>query len=184
MIATSEQIRVSLRVLHLEDNPVDAALIQTELRERNIPCSVTRICTQENFEAELQKGGVDLILSDSQLPGFDTLSALTRAREICPTVPFIFVSGTASPKVKADAFVRGASDFISKEDLPKLARVLEWLFFLNKLEHAISPLPEVGMPVIVQCKEFRCLGYFDRQGTWRDFEKSSELSEVVAWFNL
>jgi hypothetical protein len=37
---------------------------------------------------------------------------------------------------------------------------------------------------MVQCKDFRCLGYLDRQGTWRDFEKSSELTGVIDWSDL
>jgi DNA-binding response OmpR family regulator len=131
------------------------------------------------FEDALQKGGFDLILSDSHLPSFDTLSALTLARERYPNVPFIFVSGTASPNVKGDAFRRGASEFISKDNLPKLARAVNCLFFKRK--HQISPLPEMGTPVMVQCREFRCIGYLDRGGKWRDYGTSSELSDVVGW---
>jgi len=118
MTETSEHT-ASLQVLHLEDDPVDAELIQRNLQDHNIHCQITRVCTQKDFEAEIQKGGIDCILSDSHLPGFDTLSALVLMRETRPAVPFIFVSGNDSPQIKADALLLGASDFISKNDLPR-----------------------------------------------------------------
>jgi DNA-binding NtrC family response regulator len=131
----------------------------------------------------LERGDFDVVLSDSQLPGFETLKALTRTREVRPTVPFIFVSGTTSPSIKTNAFFRGATDFIQKDELPKLVSVLNRLFEWNKAVDK-SPVPEVGMPVVVQCKEFRCLGYRDKSGKWRDFARSHELPEVVDWCDL
>jgi CheY-like chemotaxis protein len=183
MKAVTEQMKAPLRVLHLEDNSLDAELIKTELERSPLACSITQICTQNEFEAALQKGGVDVILSDSQLPSFETLKALTRTREVCPAVPFIFVSGTASPTVKANAFFRGATDFISKDDLPKLVAVLNRLFSWKNSGEKVSP-PEMGTPVVVQCREFRCLGFLDRNGIWRDFARSQELPEVVDWGDL
>jgi CheY-like chemotaxis protein len=177
-------VKAPLRVLHLEDNSWDAELIKREFAKRAIPCSITQLCTKEDFEAAIQKGGIDVILSDSQLPGFDTLAALTRAREVCPAVPFIFISGTTSPTLKANAFFRGAIDFIPKDELPKLASVVHRLFLAGNSQNKISSLPEIGIPVMVQCREYRCLGYLDRKGKWRDFLKSLELDEVIDWSDL
>jgi CheY-like chemotaxis protein len=173
-----------LQVIHLEDDPLDAELIENELRDQNIPCSVTRVNNRQAFEAVLGKKPFDLILSDSKLPGFDTILALTLAHQSHPTVPFIFVSGSLSPKTKADALLLGASDFICKDDLPRLTRVVKWLCSQRQRQRKVPPLPEIGAPVMVQCQDFRCLGYLDRQGTWRDFEKSSELSDVIDWSDL
>jgi CheY-like chemotaxis protein len=180
----SGQMKNGLRILHLEDDLMDFELIAAEFRHRNIPCLVTRVFTEKEFETKLEKGGMDLILSDSHLPCFDTLSALTLARRTHPDVPFIFVSGAISPTIKADAFRLGATDFISKDDLVRLSRVVNWLFFPHKRKRRVPPLPEMGMPVMVQCKEFRCLGYLDRKGLWRDYEKSTELPDVIDWFDL
>jgi CheY-like chemotaxis protein len=169
----------------LEDDPLDAELIESELHEHGIPCSITRIYTRDDFETALKKEPCDLILSDSKLPGFDTLLALTLVRQRHPSVPFVFVSGAVSPKSKADALLLGASDFIAKDDLPRLTRVVNWLFSPNQQhKRRIPALPEVGMPVMVQCKEFRCLGYLDHEGAWRDFEKSLKLADVIDWSDL
>jgi hypothetical protein len=45
-------------------------------------------------------------------------------------------------------------------------------------------LPEVGEPVIVQCRDFQCLGFLDDAGKWRDFARSQELPEVIDWFEV
>jgi len=184
MMDEPRQTESGLRVLHLEDDPLSTELIEAELRGNHIPSALARLCTQEEFEAALQQGSIDLILSDSRLPGFDTLSALALARQTRPDIPFIFVSGITSPNLKKIALRRGAIDLISKNDLPGLVRVVKWLFSASKRKHRIPPLPEIGMPVIVQCREFRCLGYLDWNGTWRNFEKSFELFEVIDWFDL
>jgi len=170
-----------LQVLHLEDDPFDAELIKGSLEQHGISCSITPIHTRDAFETALQKGGIDLVLSDSKLPAFDSLSALALAKERIPNVPFIFVSGTTSPQIKAGAFKRGATDFISKDDLPKLARVILRIFFMGKPESSRGKLPETRKPVIVQCAEFRCLGFLDGEGKWRDYTTSEELSDVVDW---
>ena len=176
-------MKAPLRVLHLEDNSWDAELIKTELESSSVPCSITQICSQKEFEAALKRGHFDIILSDSQLPGFETLKALSRAREVCPNVPFIFVSGTGSPVIKANAFFRGAAEFIQKDELPKLISLLNRLFIWSHSGETILP-PEIGMPVVAQCQEFRCLAYLDRAGKWRDFARSHELPEVIDWCPL
>jgi DNA-binding NtrC family response regulator len=181
MNAIEKQVRAPLRVLHLEDNSWDAELVREELKRSSVPCSITQICTEKDFNAALKRGGIDMILSDSNLPSFETLKALTRTREICPAVPFIFVSGTSSPAMRANAFFRGATDFIQKDELPKLVALVNRLVTAS---NADGKLPEIGMPVVVQCAAFSCLGYLDREGKWRDFARSGELPAVIDWCDL
>ena len=57
-----------LRVLHLEDNPGDAELIQAVLEGEGAICDVTRVETRAEFVASLDEGGFDLILADYTLP--------------------------------------------------------------------------------------------------------------------
>lgn len=181
MNAVEKPVKAPLRVLHLEDNSWDAELIRLELERSKVPCCITQVWTEKDFNAALDHGGVDLILSDSRLPSFETLKALTRAREVCPKVPFIFVSGMASPAMRANAFFRGATDFIQKDELPKLVSLV------NRLAEASNGngrLPEIGMPVMVHCAGFNCLGYLDREGKWRDFARSGELPAVIDWTEL
>src|SRR5882672_8439513 len=109
-----------LRILHLEDNPTDAELIQAILETEGIICDVTRVDTQADFFASIEQGGFDLILTDYTLPSFDGLSALKIALEKCPDVPFIFVSGTLGEEVAVEALKIGATDYILKQRLSRI----------------------------------------------------------------
>jgi PAS domain S-box-containing protein len=109
-----------LRILHLEDNPHDAELIQAALESEGIVSHVARVETRADFIASLEQGGFDVILADYTLPSFDGLSALNIALEKYPDVPFIFVSGTLGEEVAIEALKIGATDYLLKERLSRL----------------------------------------------------------------
>jgi hypothetical protein len=50
----SSKLKSPLSILHLEDDPNDAALIQSALAE--IICSITRVQTRDDFLATLERG--------------------------------------------------------------------------------------------------------------------------------
>jgi DNA-binding response OmpR family regulator len=104
-----------LKILHLEDNPADAELIDSWLHADNIDCEVQRVATQQEYESALESGGFDLILSDYTLPGFDGMTALAMAREKRPEVPFLFVSGTIGEERAIEGLKQGAIDFVIKD---------------------------------------------------------------------
>jgi signal transduction histidine kinase len=109
-----------LHILHLEDDPDDAALVQSTLEIGGIACAITRVQNRDDFVAALERGGVDLILSDFTLPGFDGLSALKIARAKWPDIPSIFVSGTLGEERAIDALKSGATDYVLKDRLARL----------------------------------------------------------------
>jgi two-component system cell cycle sensor histidine kinase/response regulator CckA len=110
-----------LRVLHLEDNPNDAALVQSSLESAGIACVTTRVQTREDFVKALQRGGIDLILSDYSLPAFDGLSAIKIVRVACPEIPLILVSGTLGEDEAVSSLKSGATDYVLKGRLARLA---------------------------------------------------------------
>jgi two-component system cell cycle sensor histidine kinase/response regulator CckA len=110
-----------LRVLHLEDNPNDAALVQSALESAGIACTTTRVQTQDDFVKALQRGGIDLILSDYSLPAFDGLSAMKIARAAFPDIPLILVSGTLGEEEAVNSLKSGATDYVLKGRLARLA---------------------------------------------------------------
>src|SRR6516165_7613526 len=110
-----------VQILHLEDEPKDAELVQGSLEAEGIVCDLTRADTQAGFLTLLQQGGFDLILADYTLPLFDGISALKIAQEIRPEVPFIFVSGTMGEELAIEALKMGATDYVFKTRLSRLA---------------------------------------------------------------
>ena len=110
----------SLRILHLEDSPKDAELIEATLTGEDLACEVALVDTREDFVAALEQGEFDLILADYALTSFDGLSALRIAKEKCPYVPFILVSGTLGEEVAIESMKRGATDYVLKHLLSRL----------------------------------------------------------------
>jgi two-component system, cell cycle sensor histidine kinase and response regulator CckA len=113
-------VATPLRILQLEDNPVDADLIVATLTEVGIACEATRVESRDAFVDALKAGGIDIILADYSLPGFDGVTALALARQICPDIPFIFVSATLGEELAIDTMHRGATDYILKQRLGRL----------------------------------------------------------------
>ena len=110
----------ALRILDLEDDPLDTELVQANLAEGGITCEIVRVQTRADFEAALVNGDFDLVLSDYSLPSFDGLSALKLAKEIRPEVPFILVSGAIGEDRAIEALKSGATDYVLKQRLERL----------------------------------------------------------------
>ena len=109
-----------LRILYLEDNLLDADLVEETLAVGGVVCDVVRVETEADFTGSLALGGIDLILADYTLPSFDGLSALKIARQGWPHVPFIFVSGTLGEEVATEALKNGATDYVLKTRLSRI----------------------------------------------------------------
>ncbi|HEX2855061.1 MAG TPA: PAS domain S-box protein [Opitutaceae bacterium] len=104
-----------MQLLHLEDSPNDATLVEEIVLAEWPDARIHRVCQREDFVAAVEKGGFDLILSDYTLPGFDGLSALEIARALRPEKPFIFLSGTIGEERAIEALQRGADDYVIKD---------------------------------------------------------------------
>jgi signal transduction histidine kinase len=110
----------TLRVLHLEDDPADALLVREVLAEGGLACEIRRVATRDAFDAALRAGNLDLVLSDFALPAYDGTSALVLAREVCPDLPFIVVSGTIGEEAAIASLRAGATDYVLKDRLGRL----------------------------------------------------------------
>ena len=109
-----------LRVLLLEDDPLDVELILANLEAGGIDCTADRVQTRADFEAALARTTYHVILADFSLPMFDGLSALGIARTVCPLTPFIFVSGAIGEEQAIETLKNGATDYVLKQRLDRL----------------------------------------------------------------
>jgi two-component system cell cycle sensor histidine kinase/response regulator CckA len=113
-------MKSSIRILQLEDNALDAALIKETLAAGEIDFRAECVDNRADFIAASERGGYDLILADYTLPSFDGLTALSIAREKCPEIPFIFVSGSLGEEVAIESLKSGATDYVLKHRLARL----------------------------------------------------------------
>ena len=110
----------ALRILNLEDEPLDTELIHATLTDGGIACEIARVQTRADFVAALEQEGFDLVLSDYSLPSFDGLSALQIRQEISPELPFILVSGMLGEDAAIESLTSGATDYVLKHRLERL----------------------------------------------------------------
>lgn len=109
-----------IRILMLEDVPVDAELTQRELKKGGVLFTSRRVDTREAFLEELENFSPQLVLADYSLPTFDGISALKLVREKYPDLPFIFVSGVMGEEVAIETLKSGATDYVLKHRLARL----------------------------------------------------------------
>jgi PAS domain S-box-containing protein len=109
-----------IRVLHLEDNPRDADLIGHKLRSHGVPCEIELTNSEAGFDTALAGRPFDMILCDYNVPGYDGISALKRAKQLCPEAPVIIISGTVGEEEAVRCLQAGATDYLLKERLERL----------------------------------------------------------------
>jgi serine phosphatase RsbU (regulator of sigma subunit) len=109
--------KTDLRILLLEDSDLDAELLIRELKKREIFFVSHRVQTRIEFARGVAEFQPDLILADYKLPGFDGGQALSIARQSCPDVPVIIVSGAVGEETAVELLKDGATDFVLKDRL-------------------------------------------------------------------
>ncbi len=119
----------TLRVLLVEDNDDDAALVERTVRKSGWNIELLRVESAQAFQAALDDQTWHVILSDFHLPSFDAFSALRLAQAAHTDAPFIIVSGTVGEDSAVAAMKAGAHDYVMKSNLtrlvPAIARELQ-----------------------------------------------------------
>lgn len=110
-----------MRVLLLEDEAADAELACAALASAGLAFEAEVAAGREAFERLHGRGGWDLVLADYSLPGYTGLDALARVRAADPLLPFILVSGALGEERAVEALRAGATDFVLKGNLGRLA---------------------------------------------------------------
>jgi PAS domain S-box-containing protein len=108
-----------LRVLIVEDSPLDAELLVCELRRAGFDPQWQRVETERDFLDGLSPD-LDLILSDFEMPAFNGLRALELLRLGGRDIPFIIVSGNIGEETAVEAIRNGAIDYLLKDRITRL----------------------------------------------------------------
>ena len=113
-----------LRVIYLEDQPRDRELVAATLADDGLACEMIDARNREEFEAALGQPNIGLILCDYTVPSYGGAAALASAKNRQPEAPFIFVSGTIGEERAVESLRSGATDYVLKDRLERLAPVV------------------------------------------------------------
>lgn len=114
-----------LRILVVEDSRRDLDLIVREFRLSGYAVHAERVETAQEMSSALLSGPWDAIISDNALPEFDATRALAVLQSSGLDIPFVILSGMIGEERAVQLMKAGASDYVSKTNLPRLIPVIE-----------------------------------------------------------
>jgi PAS domain S-box-containing protein/putative nucleotidyltransferase with HDIG domain len=118
-------MKPKLRALIIEDSEDDALLAARELRRGDYDVFTQRVETLAALREALETQTWDIILSDFSLPQLNGLDALKLLNQSGLDVPFILISGTVGEDIAVAAMKSGASDYLMKGQLARLAPAVQ-----------------------------------------------------------
>ena len=111
-------------ILVVDDEDVSRFVLREALSKRGY--TVEEAPDAETAIKKVAQGTFDLILLDIQLPGLSGIDAISKLKEIDPTVIILMITAFGSKEMALDAMKRGAYDFVTKpidfEDLEATVR--------------------------------------------------------------
>lgn len=117
--------KVCWRILHVEDSRDDVELVSAALAASAPACSIANVETEASYAAALDSAIPDAIICDYRLPRFSAERALAMLRERDLEIPFVIVSHHIGETAAVVAMQNGASDYLPKADLRRLAKSIE-----------------------------------------------------------
>ena len=143
-----------IRVLIVEDDPLDAELAIEELRRSGLHFESQCVDDEAGFRSALIGFLPDIVVSDLSLPGFSGERALDLLTEATPETPFIYFSGTIGEEAAIEAMNRGASDYVLKNNPVRLAPSVNRAL-RDAADRRARTLAETGL---VRAQRFESLG--------------------------
>jgi CheY-like chemotaxis protein len=113
------------RLLIVEDSAEDVELLLHHLRDARFTFSSSCVETEADYRAALLAELPQLVLCDYHLPRFSAARALEILQERALEIPFIVVSHHIGGDAAVDAMRNGASDYLLKNRLARLAKAIE-----------------------------------------------------------
>lgn len=132
-----EEMDRHIRILIIEDKEEHATLVVRQLQKAGFAPEYVRVESAEAMKTALADEKWDIIISDFALDGFDGEEALKIYNASHVEIPFILVSGSVGEDTAVNMMKAGASDYIMKDKLARLAPAVtrELVEFANRREN-------------------------------------------------
>lgn len=164
---------MTLQILHLEDSALDHELIRRELSRGGLVFDMHRVETLTAFVEATQEKTFHIVIADYRLPGFTALDAWECRSPPNIDTPFILLSGAIGEAAAVNAIHMGISDYLPKEDLGKLLRVIHRTLEVSKIKRA-----EAKANRQLQLSERRLAEFAEHLQTTIESERASIAREI------
>ncbi len=103
-----------LRILLVDDDPHDRALVEQTLRKEFGRLAVEHIGAATALANALERGDFDLVITDYHLHWTSGLSVLVAVKERRPDLPVVMYTGTGSEEIAVQLMRAGLDDYVLK----------------------------------------------------------------------
>lgn len=104
----------SLRILLVEDNPVDAELLQDDLVQGNSVLKIHHVEKLDQAIKALMEQTFDVMLLDLALPDSGGIDTFKKVHNAVPNLPIVVLSGLDDESLGVEAVRLGAQDYLVK----------------------------------------------------------------------
>lgn len=118
-----------IQLLVVEDSELDyellLAILQRDVETLGARVRAQRVEDEAGMRDVFARGRVDAVITDHNLPRFDSFAALKVAKGVDPDLPVIVLSGEMGEELAVAALHAGADDFVLKARMFRLAPALK-----------------------------------------------------------
>ena len=114
------RVSKKLRLLIVEDEPLDIELVLSALRRYGFEPSWEVAQTEAEFASAIRTNSYDVIMADYNLPQWNGMESVEILRREGWDIPVIVVSGSIGEQTAVDYIKRGAADYVLKDNLARL----------------------------------------------------------------
>lgn len=140
---------MSVRVLVVDDSPVDRRVVEFFVKKGIVDASVSSVNDGQLALEAINTQALDLIITDLQMPKMDGLEFVENLVSQGCTVPVILMTGYGSEQIAVQALKAGAASYVPKRTIDRtLAETMNSVLSLARWQH--NPQREVRSLVGVE----------------------------------
>ena len=115
----------ALNLIVVEDSELDYELLLAMLMREGLRPRAVRVEDEAGMREAFAAGPIDAVITDHNLPRFDSFASLKVAKSVDSDIPVIVLSGEMSEELAVATLHAGADDFVLKTRMFRIAAALQ-----------------------------------------------------------
>jgi signal transduction histidine kinase len=115
----------ALNLIVVEDSELDYELLLAMLMREGLRPRAVRVEDEAGMREAFAGGPIDAVITDHNLPRFDSFASLKVAKSVDSDIPVIVLSGEMSEELAVASLHAGADDFVLKTRMFRIASALQ-----------------------------------------------------------